>query len=117
MVRWQRLDRRRPSSRPTSSSARVTASQAGDDDVEDCNNGADDGSEHGTNTVDNGHQAGTDGMENALKLGSFVSTVGAKSFARMTKTDSATHAGYNGTHFWRIGKMFLRFSEVSSLRL
>ena len=53
-----RLDRRRRCSpRPMPSSTRVTASQAGNDDVEDCDNGVNDGSKNSTNAVDNGHQA------------------------------------------------------------
>lgn len=53
-----RLDRRRRcSSGPMPSSTRVTTSQAGNDDVEDCDNGVNDGSKNSTNAINNGHQA------------------------------------------------------------
>jgi len=70
--KWQRgresrkgLDStRRPPMSPTSPSP--TAGQAGDDDVEETNDGTDDGLEDSSDAVDDGHQAGTDGAENAL---------------------------------------------------
>jgi len=49
---------------PTTSAP--TAGQAGDDDVEETNDGTDDGLEDGADAVDDGHQARTDGAENAL---------------------------------------------------
>jgi len=60
------LDSTRRHSATVSPTASPTAGQAGDDDVEETNDGADDGLENSTNAVDDGHQAGTDGAKNAL---------------------------------------------------
>jgi len=51
---------------PTSSSP--TASEAGDDDVEETGDGADDSLQNGGNAVDNCHEAGTNGAEDGFNL-------------------------------------------------
>jgi len=51
---------------PTSSSP--TASEAGDDDVEETSDGTDDSLQDAGNAVDNCHEAGTDGAEDGFNL-------------------------------------------------
>jgi hypothetical protein len=51
---------------PTAASP--TAGQAGDDDVEETNDGTDDGLQNGANTVDDGHEAVADGTEDGFNL-------------------------------------------------
>ncbi|MCJ1295106.1 hypothetical protein MMC34_006667 [Xylographa carneopallida] len=48
--------------------AAPTAGQAGDDDVEEADDGADDGLQDGADAVDDGHEAGADGLEDGLDL-------------------------------------------------
>jgi hypothetical protein len=45
-----------------------TAGQAGDDDIEETNDGTDDGLQNGANTVDDGHEAVADGTEDGFNL-------------------------------------------------
>ncbi|TGO85709.1 hypothetical protein BPOR_0372g00130 [Botrytis porri] len=52
----------------SSLTAAASACQAGDEDIEEGDNGIDDTGENGSDSVDDGHETGTDGAEHACDL-------------------------------------------------
>jgi hypothetical protein len=48
--------------------ATAAAGEAGNDDVEETDNGVDDSGQHGADAVDDGHQAVADGAEDGFEL-------------------------------------------------
>ena len=75
----------------------ASAGKAGDDNIEETNNGADDCLEDCANAVDNCHEAGSDGLEDRLDL--LFKLVTRFSPVMDIGMGKVTYARYDGTHF------------------
>ncbi|TGO34573.1 hypothetical protein BHYA_0191g00090 [Botrytis hyacinthi] len=83
----------------SSLTAAASASQAGDEDIEEGNDGVDDTGENGSDSVDDGHETSTDGAEHASDLERISQINEAQDHGGRRKVERETYTRNDGSHF------------------